>query len=121
MAEIHLLGQKGEETAAGYLSEKGYKILFMNWKYGKHEIDIIAAKDDFIVFVEVKFRSDELMVPLGTVISKEKQRSLIYAAEGYIRRFAIDKESRFDVITIIGKEDEEKIDHIEDAFYPTLR
>jgi putative endonuclease len=121
MGEAHSFGQKGEETASAYLSRKGYKILFRNWKYGKHEIDIIAEKDDFIVFVEVKSRSDELMVPLGSVISREKQRSLIFAAEGYIRRFGIDKESRFDVVTIIGKDGEEKIDHIEEAFYPTLR
>jgi putative endonuclease len=43
------------------------------------------------------------------------------AAEGYIKKFKIDKESRFDVITIIKKMEAFEIDHIPDAFYPTLK
>ena len=121
MADSHILGQKGEDLAAAWLRERGYKILFRNWKYGRHEIDIIAEKENLIVFVEVKSRSDELLVPPGTLISREKEKSIIYAAEGYINRCNIDKESRFDILIIIGIGDERKIEHIEDAFYPTLR
>lgn len=121
MTESHNLGQQGEEMAAGHLKEAGYKILFRNWKWGKHEIDIIAENRDFIIFAEVKTRSDDyLMHPLSAV-TKEKQKSIILAAEGYIRKFNIDKESRFDVITILKKDDTLKIEHIEDAFYPTLK
>jgi putative endonuclease len=121
MADSHILGQNGEDLAAEFLKNKGYKILFRNWTWGKHEIDIIAGKDDTVVFVEVKTRSDEFMVDLGTVISRTKQQSIIFAAEGYIKRFNIDKVSRFDLITITGKDENRKIDHIEEVFYPTLR
>ena len=121
MAESHNLGQKGEDLATEYLKKAGFKILFRNWKWGKHEIDIIAENNNMVIFAEVKTRTDELMIPLSYIVTKEKQKSIIRAADGYIKRFNIDKESRFDVITIIKKNEDFKIDHIEDAFYPTLR
>ena len=121
MSESHELGRSGEEHAAAYLKNKGYKILFRNWKWGNHEIDIIAESKDFVVFVEVKTRSANFMEEPAKAVPVSKQKSIIRAAEGYIQRYRIDKESRFDIITIINKNEEFVIDHIEDAFYPTLR
>jgi len=121
MAESHDLGKRGEDLAADHLKKSGYKLLSRNWKYGKHEIDIIAQNKDVIVFAEVKTRSDDFQMHPITAITTEKQKSIIWAAEGYIKRFNINKNSRFDVITIIKKGEQFEIDHIEDAFYPTLR
>lgn len=121
MAESHNLGKKGEDIAADHLKKTGYKIVSRNWKWGKNEIDIIAENSEFVIFVEVKTRSDDFQMHPVTAITREKQKSIIWAAEGYIKRFGIDKDSRFDVITIINKEGQFEIDHIEDAFYPTLR
>jgi putative endonuclease len=121
MAESHTLGQKGEDLATEYLKKSGFKILFRNWKWGKHEIDLIAENKDLIVFAEVKTRTDELRIPVSDIVTREKQKSIIRAAEGYIKKYNIDKDSRFDVITIIKKSEDFEIDHIEDAFYPTLR
>ena len=121
MAESHNLGKKGEDLAADHLKKSGYKLLSRNWKHGKHEIDIIAENKDVVVFAEVKTRSDDFQMHPITAITTEKQKSIIWAAEGYIKKFNIDKESRFDVITIIKKGEQFEIDHIEDAFYPTLR
>ena len=121
MAESHQLGQKGEDLAAGHLTKAGFKILFRNWKWGKHEIDIIAENNNLIVFAEVKTRTDGYQMDPVTAITREKQKSIIYAADGYLQRYKIDKESRFDVITIIKKGEQYVIEHIEDAFYPTLR
>lgn len=121
MAESHNLGQKGEDLAADHLKKAGFKILSRNWKWGKHEIDIIAEKIDLIVFVEVKTRTDDYQMHPVTAVTTEKQRSIIYAADGYLQKFKINKESRFDVITIIKTGELYQIDHIENAFYPTLR
>jgi putative endonuclease len=121
MSESHDLGQKGEDLAAAYLKNAGYKILFRNWKWGKHEIDIIAENNDRVVFAEVKTRTEDFLVNPRDAVPREKQKSIILAADGYIKKFYIDKESRFDVITIIKKNANFEIDHIEDAFYPTLR
>lgn len=115
------LGQIGEDKAAEYLKKEGYKILKRNWKSGKPEIDIIAENSDFIVFVEVKTRSDDYLEHPKSAVNRDKQRSIIFAADNYIRWNNVDKESRFDVITVIKKGEEYEIDHIENAFYPTLR
>jgi len=121
MAESHNLGKKGEDLAADHLKKTGYKLLSRNWKYGKHEIDIIAENKDVVVFAEVKTRTDDFQMHPITAVTTEKQKSIIWAAEGYIKKYNIDKDSRFDVITIIKKGEQFEIDHIEDAFYPTLR
>lgn len=121
MAESHDLGQKGEELAANHLIEAGYKILFRNWKWGKHEIDIIAENNDFVIFAEVKTRNDDFQMHPVTAVTRDKQRSIIRAADGYIQKYNINKEGRFDVITLIKKGEAFDIDHIEGAFYPTLR
>jgi putative endonuclease len=121
MAESHNLGQKGEDLAADHLKKAGFKILFRNWKWGKHEIDIIAENKEFIVFAEVKTRSDDFQMHPVSAITKEKQRSIILAADGYLQKYNVNKEGRFDVITIIKTGESYQIDHIEGAFYPTLR
>ncbi|MEI6047365.1 MAG: YraN family protein [Bacteroidota bacterium] len=121
MAESHILGQKGEDLANDYLKNAGFNILFRNWKWGKHEIDIIADNKDIIVFVEVKTRTDDYQMHPVTAVTNEKQKSIIYAADGYLQKFNVNKEGRFDVITIIKTGETYDIDHIEGAFYPTLR
>lgn len=121
MADSHKLGQKGEELAAEHLKKAGYRILRRNWKAGKQEIDIIAENKDYIVFVEVKTRSGDYFENPASAVNREKQRSMILAADNYIRWNNIDKESRFDVITIVIRDEDYTIDHMEAAFYPTLR
>ena len=121
MDDPHKLGKDGEESAAVYLIKKGYNILHRNWRSGKRELDIVAENRNFIVFVEVKTRSRNFASDPRHTIPKEKQRILLYAAESYIQRYNINKESRFDIVTIITDGKTEEIEHIEDAFYPTLR
>jgi putative endonuclease len=121
MAESHSLGEQGEEIAAGHLKEKGYRILHRNWVSGKKELDIIAETNDCIVFVEVKTRSENFLANPQDTVSREKQRMMLFAAEAYIRRYNINKESRFDIITVISKGQNFSVEHLENAFYPTLR
>lgn len=121
MAESHSLGKEGEDIAADHLKGKGYRILHRNWVSGRKEIDIVAENNEFVVFVEVKTRSWDMKLHPGELVSKDKQRFMLYAAESYIRRYNIDKECRFDVITVISKDNTFETEHIENAFYPTLR
>ncbi len=121
MAESHDLGRKGEEAAVAHLKKAGYRILRRNWRSGRIEIDIIAENRDFIVFAEVKTRSEDFREDPKSAVTREKQRSIIFAADNYIKWNNVLKECRFDVVTVIMSKDSHKIDHIEDAFYPTLR
>ena len=121
MADSHNLGREGEELAKKHLLLKGYKILHCNWKSGKREIDIVAENGEFIVFVEVKTRTDDFTMHPRHAVTGEKQKSIIFAAESYLERYNINKESRFDIVSIILNGKSIEIEHIEDAFYPTLR
>ncbi|HEX2977332.1 MAG TPA: YraN family protein [Bacteroidales bacterium] len=121
MSEAHNLGIEGEELAVKFLKDAGYKILFRNWTFGKLEVDIIAENNEFLVFAEVKTRTEDFLAPIQTLISREKQRSIIFAAEGYVKRYRVDKESRFDVIMVTKKKDGFEIEHIADAFYPSIK
>jgi len=57
MATHNEIGKSGEAIAAEWLKEKGYQILERNWKLGRLEIDLIAAKGEWLHFSEVKTRS----------------------------------------------------------------
>ncbi len=51
-----ILGQKGEEIAANYLTSHGYRLVTRNFKARYGEIDLIALDHGALVFVEVKTR-----------------------------------------------------------------
>ncbi|WP_134047728.1 YraN family protein [Mycobacteroides franklinii] len=51
------IGTRGEDLAADYLRGDGYTVLDRNWRCRHGEIDIIAARDELLVFVEVKTRT----------------------------------------------------------------
>jgi len=120
MEEKHILGKKGEKIAESYLLKNSYNIYEKNWWYLKGEIDIIAQKGDFIVFVEVKTRSTSDYGSPESFVSSKQQKMIINAAQEYIVRNNHDYEARFDIISIILIGNNYEIDHIEDAFYPTL-
>ena len=118
MAEHNDFGKLGEELAVNYLIGKGYEILERNWHNIHKEVDIIAKDGQFLVFVEVKARRSSEYGEPDLAVTKRKQRMLIAAANAYITRNKLDVEARFDIVSIIFKDGESMIDHIEDAFLP---
>ena len=118
MSNHHITGRKGEEIAADYLLEKQYEILHTNWRHKRVEIDIIAKKEDVIVFVEVKTRKDDRYGYPEEAVDSAKQENLQKAAEAFIEEHNISSSIRFDIISIILKKDVPQVYHIEDAFFP---
>ncbi|MDR2627254.1 MAG: YraN family protein [Dysgonamonadaceae bacterium] len=114
MADHNNLGNKGERIAADFLRNKAYSILHTNWRNGKYELDIVARKDGELVVVEVKTRSHNSLISPESAVDRQKILHIVAAADKYVRLFNIDMPVRFDIIAIAG----EKIEHIEDAFYP---
>ncbi len=118
------LGILGEEIAANYLKEKGYKILDRNYvpkwiKRGKKEIDIVATKKNILVFVEVK--SGELSKDFypEDKVNFEKQKNLIFAAKNYLEEKKIKPDTKWQIDVISVEFDSDfknpKIRHIENA------
>ena len=118
MAEHNELGKMGEDLAVQYLTDKGYEILERNWRNIHKEIDIIAKEGDDLVIVEVKARQTDEYGEPDIAVTKRKQRMLIAAANAYITRKGLDVETRFDIVSIVFKDGEPVIEHIEDAFLP---
>lgn len=94
-------GDLGEDMACEYLAKEGYKLIERNWRFGKKELDIIAETSEQLVFVEVKSRMDTCLEDPTRAITKAKKRHLLKAANAYILEKDIDKEARFDVITVL--------------------
>ena len=105
-------GNKGEKQAVKFLRKKGYQILSTNFKCKLGEIDIIAKKDDVIVFIEVKFRENFSFGMANESISPQKINKLILTAKYWIAQEGIEVPCRFDVISINNNE----IEQIENAF-----
>lgn len=119
MASHNELGKWGEQKAEEYLLAQGYRIVECNWKHGHRDIDIIAATGETLVFVEVKTRSSNLFTEPTDAVNYQKVRSLSIAANAFIKRYRINADIRFDVITVIGTDNANcQITHIEDAFLP---
>ncbi len=117
MAQQQFVGKSGEDLAAAYLENKGYRILERNWHAGHKELDIIALDGQMLVVVEVKTRSSELYEEPWQAVTAMKIRRSVQAANYYIRRNAIDLEVRFDIVSIVYRADGgHSIEHIEDAF-----
>lgn len=114
-------GVEGESLARKYLLEQGYELLEVNWRYKKLEVDIIAKKDETIVFVEVKTRKSAIFGEPEWFVSRKKQGFLQSAAHHYLIEKDFAFESRFDIIAITGFNNNYTVKHLESAFYPQLR
>ncbi len=114
------IGKSGELQAITHITHLGFKILETNWRYKHEEIDIIAEFQSFIVFVEVKTRANNSHGRPEDFVTRKKQRHIINAANAYLIANKIEKEARFDVVSITNSGGDQKIEHIPDAFYPLL-
>ncbi len=111
------LGAKGEQLAAEFLLKNGYEILERNFRYDRAEIDLIAKKENTIVFCEVKTRKSNVFGVGEDAVDPKKRNQIRKAAEGFISgRGLEDHEFRFDVIVVDVAEHSTRIRIIEDAF-----
>lgn len=117
MAEHNDLGKLGEEMAIAYLIKKGYKIMEKNWRFQKAEVDIIAQIQNTLVVIEVKTRSTDQFGNPHDFVDSKKIKLLVKAIDHYINERTLDLEVRFDIISIILNKKENKIEHLEDAFF----
>lgn len=117
-------GKDGEDLAAKYLEEKGYRILERNYRFQREEVDLICFQPyeryqdgGEIVVVEVKTRRGTGFGYPEESVTREKQKAIFRVTEAYLHETRLEGSLvRFDVIGIIWKGDKPEIDHIENAF-----
>lgn len=117
MAEHNDFGNLAEDLAVEYLEKKNYRIIARNFRYQKAEIDIVAEFDDLIVVTEVKARSYNTLIEPQEAVTKKKIKSIVMCTDFFMQDKTIDKEVRFDIITVLPDEKGVlQLTHIEDAF-----
>ena len=109
------IGKKGEDMAAEYLMQLNYRILERNYRSGRIEIDIIALKDNKLIFVEVKTRTGKAYGLPEEAVDDVKQESMEACAESYILDYGWERNIRFDIIAVSLNE-ADPIRHFTDVF-----
>ena len=98
--EARRLGRWGEECAAEYLIEHGFRILERNWHSRFGEIDVIAQNDRYLCFTEVKLRKSDGFAPARAFVDRRKQEKLRMTAALYLEEHPTALQPRFDVVEV---------------------
>lgn len=111
-------GHAYEKIAEQYLSERGYKTKARNYHTRRGEIDLIMQTNNTIVFIEVRYRKNDVYGSAEASITKTKQEKIIFSAKHYMSKFkAWHMDARFDVITIKPSSPEQlEINWLKNAF-----
>lgn len=108
------IGTAYEQKAGEYLKEHGYEILEYNFRCRMGEIDIVAKQGGYLVFVEVKYRTDTHTGEPEEAVNWQKQRKISKVAMYYCltHGYGTSTPCRFDVVAVTG----DRIRLIQNAF-----
>jgi len=110
------LGKTGEDLVVTLLEKRGFYVLHRNYRKRYGEIDLIASKEDLLLFIEVKMRKNPRF-DLEYLITYSKQKKIVMVAKEYIARYNHDQKTcRFDVALIEGTKENHKLTYIPNAF-----
>ncbi len=117
-ADAKGLGVWGEKYCERYLKRNGFEIMARNFRSRGGEVDIIAAEQSSIIFVEVKSRRDtDFVEPEAAINNIKKQRIKRAAKDFLVRNGRPDVPMRFDVVfVIVGETGRAEVRHYRDAF-----
>ena len=126
--DTRALGKLGEQYAAAYLEQLGYRLVAANFTLpvGRNlrgavvnaELDLIAYDQNTLCFVEVKTRASDWFAPPEVNIDLRKRRQIARAARAYRQLFELeDQPFRYDVVTIVlADEKSPQIDLLKNYF-----
>ena len=124
MSRTGELGAAGEELAVAWLRAHGFIIMDRNWRMGRYELDIVAARGDRVHFVEVKLRRERIAISgvgyagfvadsIGDIQHRDggltrpeeamtpaKGRALLRAANCYIETCGVMLDCQIDLIAV---------------------
>ena len=112
------VGKQGEDTACDYLEKAQYLIIERNFTCRLGEVDIIARKNEYLVFCEVKSRQANAGIHPSLSVTRAKAAKLRKLGLLYIDSHKYySLQPRFDVISVLWREgDQAEIEHFENAF-----
>jgi len=107
-------GARGEQLAADFLKTKGFEIVARNYRHRRAEIDLIAKRGNWLIFVEVKTRTSISYGYPEEFVDDQKARLIFQAAEEYIYSTDWQGHIRFDIVSVRMSLPPEIV-HFEDA------
>ncbi len=121
MKNSHRIGLEMENLAAQYLEYKGYHVLERRYKSRLGEIDLIAKRQELLIFVEVKYRKDLENGRPSLAVSALKQQKIRKTAMLYWQQYCqrmggTDISCRFDVIELWKENGKYRVHHYKNAF-----
>ena len=117
MSQNIFIGKYGEDLAARYLQDRGYRILDRNWRCKLGEIDLVAVHKDRFVFVEVKTRNGiGYGHPFEAVTSVKIARMRKLASQWCIQHEHVGAKVRLDAIAVLIRSGKVAIEHLKQVF-----
>jgi len=111
-------GLRGERAGMAYLISCGWDIEAHRFRYGRHDLDLVARRNDLVAFVEVKTRhSTACGLPVESV-SRLKQRMVGRVALVWrLRHGRPEDRYRFDLLAVLERgRGRYEFEHIADAW-----
>jgi len=109
-------GDEGEQIAAGYIKELGYKVIERNLRLFCGEIDILAEDKKTIVIIEVKTVRGSGFGFAQELVRYKKQKKLKLLGRAIEQQYP-NRSIRIDVIGVHLYETPSRIEHLIDAVH----
>ncbi len=111
----------GENMVARFLRKNGCTLIKRNFQTRFGEIDMIAETQEYILFVEVKIREEDTVVPIEEVVDARKRKRMLLAAERFLTLYHTELCPRFDVALVTAQPGEDgsetyRLRYIKNAF-----
>lgn len=100
MAAHNETGKKGEMLAITWLETQGFTVQHRNWCWYRYEVDVIAARENVLHFIEVKTRRSYTFGFPEEAVSKKKMMHLLKCAERYQYEYPQWKRIQYDILSI---------------------
>lgn len=95
------IGKIGEDIAKEYLKGRGYQVLEKNCRTRYSEIDLVCQKNNEMVFVEVRTKTNERFGSPEETINRDKINRLTRAANAYAAKKKWQGPYRIDAVCIV--------------------
>ena len=117
MIKPGILGNRGEKLALKYLKQQGLRLFEKNYHCRYGEIDLIMWDNDYLVFVEVRYRKNANFGGAISSINQNKQDKLRRSAEDYLIRTKNNATPcLFDILCLNGDLSKPEYQWIKNAF-----
>lgn len=112
-----IIGNDGEQRVNDYLKKNGHQVIDRNWRTRTGEIDIIAYKEETLVFLEVKTIPNGTLDMLQRELNQQKFKRILKTSKRFLlnHREYSNSYVRYDVI-VVDMPGYESIYHVENAF-----